>query len=255
VIVIKTREEIDKMRILGSQAAQILETLKSKARIGVTTRELDDLCMEECDKIEAKASSYGYYGFPGHLCISINETIIHGIPGSRKLKDGDMVSLDLVIERDGLFVDTAITFVVGVPTNIQRKLIDVCQNALNAGITEVRSGNRIGDIGFAIQTTVEKAGFSVIREYIGHGVGHSMHEDPQVPNFGKQGMGVKITPGMTFAIEPMISQGHWAVEVEEDGWTVNTADHSLSCHFEHTVATTEDEPIVLTNKFVKKEVL
>jgi methionyl aminopeptidase len=247
MIVVKDKEEISAMKALGSVCARMLGTLKEFAKPGVATIEIDELCQSECQKLGVRAGSFGYHGYPGHLCISLNETVIHGIPGQRRIKPEDMVSLDLVIERDGLFVDSTITFVAGgKPSPIQEKLMFVCQKSLEAGIQAARPGNRIGDIGFAVQQVVESAGFSVVREFVGHGVGRAMHEDPQIPNFGKPGTGHLITPGMTLAIEPMIAAGTWRVKVERDGWTANMSDGKPSCHFEHTVAVLETETVVLT---------
>ena len=247
MIVIKSEQEISAMKVLGEICSQILGTLKEYAKPGVKTIDIDRLCQSECQRFGVKAASFGYHGYPGHLCISLNQTVIHGIPSERVLKPTDMVSLDLVIERDGLFVDSTISFVVGNnPSPIQKKLMDVCCNALYAGIKVARPGNRIGDVGFAIQQIVESAGFSVIREFVGHGVGRAMHEDPQIPNFGKTGTGHLIKPGMTLAIEPMIAEGDWEVDVERDGWTANMRDGKLSCHCEHTVAVLETETIIIT---------
>ena len=224
-----------------------LETLKEHAKPGVKTIEIDRLCQAECERLGVRAASFGYHGYPGHLCISLNQTVIHGIPSERVIKSDDLVSLDLVIERDGIYVDSTISFVAGGnPNPIQKKLMEVCCRCLEAGIKAARPGNRIGDVGFAIQQVVESAGFSVIREFVGHGVGRAMHEDPQIPNFGRPGTGHLIKPGMTLAIEPMIAQGHWDVEVDHDGWTANMRDGKLSCHCEHTVVVLDAETIILT---------
>lgn len=248
MIVIKTPQEIEKMRVLGREAGHILGTLKKNTKSGMTTRQIDELAVIESEKIGANLSSFGYHGFPGHLCISVNETIIHGIPDKRKLKNGDLVSLDMLLDRDGMYVDTAITFTIGSPKKLQKKLMEVTREALNLGIKKAVSGNHVGDISSVIQLSVESNGFSVIREFVGHGVGKSIHEDPQIPNFGKSGFGHVLKPGMTLAIEPMVSAGTWNVKVLSDGWTANTADGSLSAHFEHTVLVTENEPEILTKR-------
>lgn len=246
MIVIKSTAEIEQMRILGGELARILLSLKNIAKAGMETLELDMIVKAEAEKIGARASSYGYHGFPGYSCISLNETVIHGIPSKRKIMEGDMVSVDITLEREGVFVDSAVTFVIGHSTKIQQKLIDVCKEALSIAISKAIPGNFIGDIGNAVQNFVESNGFSVIRDYVGHGVGRAIHEDPQIPNFGAKGTGAKIVPGMTLAIEPMIAEGAWQVRVERDGWTVNTQDGKLSCHFEHTIAITENGNAILT---------
>ncbi len=257
MIFIKTPEETKKMRVLGSEAFNILSSLKKSSKPGMTTRQIDELAVIEADKIGANLSSFGYYDFPGHLCISLNETVIHGIPDDRKLKKGDMVSIDMLLDRDGVFVDTAITFVVGgAPNKLQKKLMNVTREALNLGISNAVVGKCVGDISTAIQTHVEKNGFSVIKDFVGHGVGRHIHEDPQIPNFGiKPGLGYPLKKGMTIAIEPMVSAGDWQVEVLADGWTANMVDGSLSAHFEHTVLVTDKEPVILTNKQKSMEVM
>ncbi len=246
MIVIKSTAEIEQMGILGGELARILLSLKNIAKAGMETLELDMIVKAEAEKIGARASSYGYHGFPGYSCISLNETVIHGIPSKRKILEGDMVSVDITLEREGIFVDSAVTFVIGHPTKIQQKLIDVCKEALSIAISKAVPGNFIGDIGNAVQNFVESNGFSVIRDYVGHGVGRAIHEDPQIPNFGAKNTGAKIVPGMTLAIEPMIAEGTWQVRVERDGWTVNTQDGKLSCHFEHTIAITGNGNTILT---------
>lgn len=246
MIVIKSTAEIEQMGILGGELARILLSLKNIAKAGMETLELDMIVKAEAEKIGARASSYGYHGFPGYSCISLNETVIHGIPSKRKILEGDMVSVDITLEREGIFVDSAVTFVIGAPTKIQQKLIDVCKEALSIAISKAVPGNFIGDIGNAVQNFVESNGFSVIRDYVGHGVGRAIHEDPQIPNFGAKNTGAKIVPGMTLAIEPMIAEGTWQVRVERDGWTVNTQDGKLSCHFEHTIAITGNGNTILT---------
>lgn len=248
MIVLKSAGEIEKMKVLGNVLAKILQNLKKESKLGVTTLELDELTADLAKENCAKCGSYGYRGFPGHLCISLNETIVHGIPSKRKLADGDLVSLDLVLEREGVYVDGGFSFVVGKSDAKKDRLLTICKQALDIGVAQALPGKSIGDIGYAIQKYVEAAGYSVVREYIGHGIGRSMHEEPQVPNYGKAGSGPKIVSGMTLAIEPMIAQGTWEVVVDRDGWSANMADGKLSCYFEHTVAITEDKPIILTKK-------
>ena len=248
MVIIKTPSEIEKMRVLGSDAATLLNTLKINACAGMKTIDLDRLAVDEANSVDANLSSYRYHGYPGHLCISLNETIVHGIPGKTKLKEGDLVTIDMVLDREGVFVDTAITFTIGNPNKHQTKLMKVTKKAMLDGISKAVPGNRIGDISSAIQKTVEQSGFSVIREFVGHGVGKGIHEDPQIPNFGLPATGVKIQSGMTLAIEPMVSAGSWKVKVSSDGWTANMADGSLSAHFEHTILVTENEPEIITKR-------
>jgi methionyl aminopeptidase len=188
----------------------------------------------------------GYRGFPGSICASPNEMIVHGIPGPYELKDGDLLSVDVGVTLDGYVADSAITIAIGPVPDRARELIEVCQEALQAAIEQCRSGNRLGDISNAVQTVVEARGFGVVRALVGHGVGRSMHEDPQIPNYGPAGRGPKLAPGMVFAIEPMITAGGWSVRGGDDGWAVYTEDGSLSAHCEHTVAITDNGPRILT---------
>lgn len=246
MIVLKTAEEIAKMRLLGQQLARILHTLKQQAKAGMTTARLDEIAASETELVGAKCASHGYRGFPGHCCISLNETVIHGIPSGRELEEGDLVSIDHVIERDGLFVDSTISFTIGLPSKAQTRIMEVCSRALAEGIAIARPGKTIGDIGNAVQSVVESSGCSVIREFVGHGIGRAMHEDPQIPNFGRSETGLMIVPGMTLAIEPMIAEGSHHVRIAKDGWTASMADGKLSCHMEHTVAVLENETVVLT---------
>lgn len=248
MIIIKTPSEIEKMRVLGNEASTLLQTLKTNACAGMKTADLERIAVTEANSINANLSSHGYHGYPGHLCISLNETVVHGIPGKTRLKDGDLVSIDMILDRDGVFVDTAITFTIGNPNKHQKNLMNVTKEALSKGISKAIPGNRIGDISSTIQNTVEENGFSVIREFVGHGVGKSIHEDPQIPNHGIPGTGPKIQSGMTLAIEPMVSAGGWRVKVLSDGWTANMADGSLSAHFEHTVLVTDNEPEIITKR-------
>jgi methionyl aminopeptidase len=212
----------------------------------VTTKELDEAA-EEYIRSQGGAPSFkGYHGFPASICASPNSMVVHGIPGAYRLKDGDVISIDVGVTLEGFVADSAYTFAVGDIDAEAQRLLDACQAALEAGIEEARAGNRIGDISAAVQRTTEAAGFSVVRSLVGHGIGRSMHEEPQIPNFGEPGRGPLLAPGMTLAIEPMINAGKASVVVAEDRWSISTADGSLSAHFEHTVAVTEDGPRILT---------
>jgi methionyl aminopeptidase len=221
--------------------------MRERARPGVTTAELDQAASELIVRRGGRPTFKGYRGFPANICATINHELVHGIPNERRrLKDGDIVSLDVGVTYQGLVGDAGWTFPVGEISPTARKLLEVTEGSLYAGIAQARPGKRTGDISAAVQQHVESHGFTVIREYTGHGVGRQMHEDPQVPNFGKAGRGTLLKPGMTFAIEPMVAAGNWRTRLLDDGWTVVMADGSLSAYFEHTVAVTEDEPEILT---------
>jgi len=245
-IVIKLPKEIAIMRQAGRIVALVLQTLAREIRPGMKTRELDTICVRELARYGAKSSFKGYRGFPAHLCVSVNEEVVHGIPGERVLLEGDIVSLDFGAIFDGFQGDAAITVGVGKISSKARELLRVTQKALEAGITAARQGAHLGDISAAIQTYVESHGFSVVREYSGHGIGREMHEEPQIPNFGLPGQGPLLQEGMTLAIEPMVNVGGWRTRLKDNGWTVVTADGSLSAHFEHTIAITRGEPEILT---------
>jgi methionyl aminopeptidase len=246
MIILKSRPEIEKMRKSNALVAAILEELKKKIRPGVRTIELDRLSEEMALKKGARPAFKGYRGYPYSLCTSVNSEVVHGMPSERELKEGDIVSLDFGILNDGYYGDAAVTVPVGEITPAARKLLTVTEQALYRGISEVKAGNRIGDISAAIQGHVEAAGFSVVRDLVGHGIGKSLHEDPQVPNYGSSGRGIELKPGMVFAIEPMVNEGTYRVEILRDGWTVVTADGKLSAHFEHSVAITENGPVILS---------
>lgn len=213
---------------------------------GITTGELDNEIESYIRNREARPAFKGYRGFPASSCISINEVVIHGIPDGRKLKEGDIVGIDIGVEKNGCFSDSAYTFPVGEINAEKQKLLDCTEKALNRAIDEMVEGNRIGDISHAIQNTAESNGFNVVRQFVGHGVGKELHEDPPVPNFGQKGRGPRLKKGMTLAIEPMINAGDYKVEVLEDGWTVVTEDGKPSAHYEHTILITEDEPEIMT---------
>ena len=246
MIILKSRQEIEKMRKSNAIVAVILEELKKKIRPGVRTLELDRLSEEMALKKGARPAFKGYRGYPYSLCASVNSEVVHGMPSERELKEGDIISLDFGILNDGYYGDAAVTVPVGEISPAAQRLLTVTEEALYRGIAEVRAGNRIGDISAAIQGHVEGAGFSVVRDLVGHGIGKSLHEDPQVPNYGTSGRGVELKPGMVFAIEPMVNEGTYRVDILRDGWTVVTADGKLSAHFEHSVAITENGPVILS---------
>jgi len=246
MIILKSRSEIEKMRKSNAIVAVILEELRKKIRPGVKTIELDRLSEELALKKGARPAFKGYRGYPYSLCASVNSEVVHGMPSDKELKEGDIVSLDFGILNDGYYGDAAVTVPVGEITPAAKRLLRVTEEALYRGIAEVKAGNRIGDISAAIQGHVEASGYSVVRDLVGHGIGKSLHEDPQVPNYGSSGRGVELKPGMVFAIEPMVNEGSYRVEILRDGWTVVTADGKLSAHFEHSVAITENGPVILS---------
>lgn len=245
-IVIKSEREIAIMRQAGRMTAVTLAVLVDAVRPGITTRELDDLAFRTLTKQGASPSFKGYRGYPASLCASINDEVVHGIPDRRALKEGDIVSLDVGAFYQGYHGDSAVTVAVGKVGEDVQALLDATKAGLGAAIAAARGGSRVGDISHSVQTTVEALGFSVVREYTGHGVGRSLHEDPLVPNWGEPRQGSLLKPGMTLALEPMINMGGWPVEVKPNGWTVVTRDGRPSAHFEHTVAITDGEAEILT---------
>ncbi|MGH7689373.1 MAG: type I methionyl aminopeptidase [Gemmatimonadaceae bacterium] len=248
MIKLKSARELDLMRHGGTILADTLERLRETVRPGLSTLDLDRVAEEFIRSHEGATPAFkGLYGFPGSICSSINEEIVHGIPSAKRvLEEGDIISLDVGVGYRGLFTDSAITVPVGAVDAETQRLLDVTQASLEAGIAAARAGQQVGDIGAAVQAVVEAAGYGVVRELVGHGVGAAMHEDPQVPNFGKPRRGTKLMAGLTIAIEPMVNVGGPAVKTLSDGWTIVTADGSRSAHFEHTVAVTEAGPVVLT---------
>ena len=247
MIQLKNKSELERMRKACQISAQALQVAGEAIKVGMTTLELDRIIHRFIVSQGAKPSFLGYGGFPGTACISINNEVIHGIPSSaRVLNEGDIVSVDVGAFYDGFHGDNAATFAVGTVSPEAQKLLDVTRDSLYKGIEAAIAGNRIGDIGCAVQTYVEENGFAVVRQYIGHGVGHELHEDPEVPNFGRAGRGVRLLPGMTIAIEPMVNAVGEGVRVLDDDWTVVTKSGSLSAHFEHTIAITEHGPAILT---------
>jgi methionyl aminopeptidase len=250
LIRLKTPAEIETIARAGEIVAGVLELVAEAAQPDVTTGELDRLAEEYIRSHEgAKAAFKGLYGFPGTLCTSVNSEVVHGIPSAdRSVEEGAILSMDVGVMFEEMFADAAITVSVGEPTEESRNLIRVTRQALDAGIAEARSEARLGDIGAAIQEVVESAGYSVIRELVGHGVGHAAHEEPQVPNYGRRGQGLVLDEGLVIAVEPMVNVGRRHIRTLEDGWTVVTADDSLSAHYEHTVAVTADGPRILTHR-------
>jgi methionyl aminopeptidase len=247
MIITKSADEIDRMRKAGRVVADVLVEVHDKIRPGVRTREIDSVVERVIRGAGCVPSFKGYRGFPASACISLNEEIVHGIPGSRKLREGDLVKVDVGAIYEGYHADSAWTFYVGdEPPPEVAELMRVTEEALWAGIAQATAGNRIGDISHAVQGAAEGAGFSVVREYVGHGVGRVLHEDLQIPNYGPPGHGPRLEEGMTLALEPMVNAGDWHTEVLDDDWTVVTADRSLSAHYEHTIAVTGAEPQVLT---------
>ena len=245
-IILKSPREITQMRGAGRVVAAILEEVGKKVRPGITTAELDDIAVSEVKKRGVEASFKGYRGFPASICTSVNEEVVHGIPGSRVLQEGEIISLDFGALMNGFHGDAAVTVGVGKISTEAQKIIDATQGALQAGIAAARIGARLGDVSAAIQSYAEARGFSVVREYVGHGIGRELHEDPQVPNFGVTGEGPVLQKGMTMALEPMLNAGGWRTSVAEDKWTVVTADGRLSAHFEHTIVIDENGPGILT---------
>ncbi len=245
-IIIKSAADIAVMRKAGLVVATVLNVLKLQVKPGMKTKDLDAIAAKEVVRMDATPSFKGYRGFPANICASVNDEIVHGIPGDRVLKEGDIVSLDFGAIFDGFQGDAAITVGVGKVSPSARKLIETTEGSLKAGIAAARHGVRLGDVGATIQQYAESRGYSVVREYTGHGIGREMHEDPLVPNFGEAGTGLVLQKGMTIAIEPMINVGDWRTKVAANRWTVSTVDGSLSAHFEHTIAITNGTAEVLT---------
>ena len=246
MIVCKSPGEIEKMRAANALVANVLAELAAVVAAGVTTRDLDVLAERLVREGGAEPAFQGYRGYPATLCASVNEQVVHGIPSKRQLLEGDIVSLDMGVKLNGFFGDSAVTVAVGRISEDAQRLLRVTQEALEHGIGQARVGGRISDIGHAIQEHVERHGFSVVREFVGHGIGAALHEEPQIANYGEPGRGPRMVEGMVLAIEPMVNIGRPAVKVLSDGWTAVTRDGSLSAHFEHTVAVTRQGPSILT---------
>ncbi len=246
MINIRSPREIEQLRKANAIVAEVFQRLEGKVIPGVTTQELDQIAEEYIRSRGAVPAFKGYRGFPATLCTSINEEVVHGIPGQRKLKEGDLVSLDVGVIRNGYFGDAAVTLPVGEVDPEARRLIEVTERALFIGIEKTKAGNRLFDISSAIQQWVESNGFSVVRDFVGHGIGKSLHEEPQIPNFGSPHQGPRLAKGMVFALEPMVNEGTYEVKVLSDAWTVITADGKRSAHFEHTIAITDGGPEILS---------
>lgn len=246
MITIKSQREIKLMRTAGRVVAEVLALLQEAVRPGITTAELDKMAEKYIRRANCKPAFLGYHGYPATICASINEEVVHGIPSLRKLQEGDIVSIDVGAVYQGYYSDAAMTFPVGDVEPEVLRLLEVTRQSLYEGIKQAVKGNRLTDISHAIQVHVEKNGFSVVRNYVGHGIGNKMHEEPQVPNFGPPGRGPRLEPGMALAIEPMVNMGTWEVETLQDNWTVVTLDRKWSAHFEHTIVITDETPMILT---------
>jgi methionyl aminopeptidase len=246
MIIRKSQSEIETMANAGRIVAHTIALIGENLRPGVTTAELDELADDYIRSQGGTSSFLGYRGYPASICASPNDVVVHGIPDGTALSEGDILSVDVGVILDGFVADSAFTFPVGEVSSEAERLLEGCQAALAAGIAQCRAGNRLSDVSHAVQTATEEAGFSVVRSLVGHGIGRSMHEDPQIPNYGPPGRGPELAPGMTFAIEPMINAGSPDVYLHDDEWSISTADGSLSAHFEHTVAVTDEGPRVLT---------
>jgi methionyl aminopeptidase len=246
MIVLKSTQEIAMMWEANQIVAALLQELKEKAAPGVTTQELDELAERWIRKRKAKCAFKGYRGYPNCLCTSVNNVIVHGLPSSSELQEGDILSLDCGAYYKSFYGDAAITIPIGRASKKAERLIRTTQECLQRAIEQMISGNRLSDISCAIQRHAEAAGYSVVRDFVGHGIGRQLHEDPQVPNYGVPGTGIRLKAGMVLAIEPMVNEGHWSIRILQDGWTAVTEDGALSAHFEHSVAITDNGPFVLS---------
>jgi len=246
MIIVKTASDLAAMRVAAKKTATILHKVAAKVAPGVTTKELDDYAAELARKEEGRCAFYGYHGFSGHICSSVNEEVVHGVPGRRVIRDGDIVSIDFGLVYGGFVGDTATTVAAGEIDPEWQRLLDVTKESLYAAIGQAVEGNRLSDISHAVQVVAEGAGFSVVRDFVGHGIGCEMHEDPQIPNYGPPGRGPVLKAGMTFAIEPMINLGVHKTKILNDGWTVVTQDGNPSAHFEHTIAVGREKAEILT---------
>lgn len=246
MVILKLPEEIEKLRVSNLIVAEILAQLREKVKPGVTTRELDGFSEELTRKNRVIPAFKGYRGYPFALCTSVNEEVVHGMPSERPLVSGDILSMDFGVIYKGYYGDAAITVPVGKVSKTAERLMKVTEQGLFQGIEHARAGNRLGDVSASVQKRVEAEGFSVVRDFVGHGIGRNMHEDPQIPNYGMAGRGIQLKPGMVLAIEPMVNAGGYGVRILPDGWTVVTEDGSLSAHFEHSVAITDNGPEILS---------
>lgn len=246
MVILKQPEEIEKIRASNLVVAEVLKELKKAVVPGITTRELDRLAEDLSRRKKVQPAFKGYMGYPFSLCTSVNEEVVHGLPSDRVLVEGDIISLDFGVFYAGYYGDAAITVPVGKISGRAARLLQSTESGLGAGIKAARAGNRLGDISFAVQSLVEAAGYSVVRDFVGHGIGRRLHEDPQIPNYGVPGRGIELKIGMVLAIEPMVNEGTYKVRVKADDWTVVTEDAGLSAHFEHSVAITEAGPVILS---------
>jgi methionyl aminopeptidase len=246
MIKIKSPAEIDKMREANRMVARVLESIAGEVAPGMTTAALDEKAEAMCREFGVKPAFKGYGGFPNALCCSVNEQVVHGFPNGTPLKEGDILSVDFGVIYDGFYGDAAVTLPVGEVSAEAKRLMEATKAALQAGIKKMRPGNRLGDVSHAVQKVAEKAGFSVVRQFVGHGIGRALHEEPQLPNYGNPGRGLQLRTGMVIAIEPMVNAGGFEVRVLDDGWTAVTVDGKLSAHFEHSVAITQNGPRVLS---------
>ena len=246
MITVKKPAEFERMAVAGATVAAVLRTVRDAAAPGVSMTQLDAVAAEVIRSRECTPSFLGYHGFPAHICTSPNSVIVHGIPNDYQLREGDILSIDAGAIYEGFHGDAAITFGIGKIDPAVQRLLDTTEAGLWAGIQEIKQGARLGDIGSAVQAEADRLGYGIVREYVGHGIGRQMHEEPQIPNFGKKGTGMKLRTGMAVCIEPMFNLGGPETAVESDGWTVVTADGSLSAHFEHTIGITENGPVVFT---------
>lgn len=246
MVILKLPEEIERARASSQIVAEVLNKLRDKVKPGVTTGELDKFAELMAEKRGAIPAFKGYRGYPNSLCTSVNEEVVHGMPSTRVLKEGDIVGLDFGVYYKGFFGDAAITLPVGKISPVALKLIEVTEQSLYAGIEQAQEGNRLGDISGSVQQIVEAAGFSIVRDFVGHGIGRNLHEEPQIPNYGKRGRGIELKSGMILAIEPMVNQGGFKVKILQDCWTVVTEDGRLSAHFEHSIAITDNGPDILS---------
>ena len=247
MIELKSADEIARMRAAGAIVARLLQRLAGLVAPGVKTKELDEAAREMIRAEGAEPAFLGYRGFPATICVSVNEEVVHGIPGSRIIQAGDVVSIDAGVKLEGFYGDAALTVGAGKLSERAQRLVTVTRESLAEAITVMRPTKRLSDISHTVQQVVERAGFGVVRDFVGHGIGRAMHEDPPVPNYGPPNRGPRLKPGMVLAIEPMVTMGGWEVEVLSDGWTAVTRDRSLAAHFEHTIAITQDGPQVLTS--------
>ena len=246
MIILKSPQEIEVMRRSNAIVFEVLQVLAENAKEGATTLDLDRLSEEICRKRKAKPAFKGYRGYPYSLCASVNEQVVHGFPNKKTLKEGDILSMDFGVLLEGFYGDAAVTVPIGEISKKARELLEATEESLYAGIEAAREGNRLSDISHAVQSLVESRNFSIVRSFVGHGIGRDLHEEPQVPNFGAPGRGVRLRAGMVIAIEPMVNEGTYEVEILDDGWTAVTKDRKLSAHFEHSIAITKNGPRILS---------